>query len=260
MKNTVMKNTLVQSRVAAHTVVSATENIFCLCLHVPAVAAVCRPGQFVMLYLGRGDLLLPRPISIHDAEGEHISLIYKVVGAGTAHLQTFKPGDALTLLGPLGNGFTLPAERAHVALVGGGIGIPPLYFALRKLGHCAVDACLGYRDAAILAEDFGKHRHCANVSLASESGRHGLKGNVMDLLSGQTFDGILACGPKPMLRAVAQWAQSHGIPCQVCMEERMACGLGTCMGCVAATADGYRRVCCEGPVFDALTIEWGDEW
>ena len=245
-------------RVEIGSILANTEispGIFSMTIHLPLIAADCVPGQFVMLYLDRGDTLLPRPISICDADCEEgsLTLVYQVVGSGTAHLSGLKPGASLRILGPLGNGFAQKNGLRSAALVGGGIGAPPLLMLAKQLRGrgVALDACLGFRDTSILTDEFTALG--AQVHIATDSGREGLRGTVIDLLRAHNLhpDEIFACGPKPMLSALAGYARQHNIPCQVCLEERMACGLGACVGCVVKSQGKpeYKKVCCDGPVF-----------
>ena len=168
-------------------------------------------------------------------------------------------------LGPLGNGFSLPESGEGIILIGGGIGTPPLLSVAQTLPG-QTEAILGFRnaDACILARDFALA--CANVQIATDDGSLGFHGLVTDLLreriavKEKPCTGILACGPTPMLKAIAALAQEHQIPCQVSLEERMGCGVGACLVCACKTkeADGehYRHVCKDGPVFDAREVVW----
>jgi len=235
-------------------------DVYEMILHAPGTSEDCKPGQFMMVYLDKGELLLPRPISICRKEGDDIVLVYKVVGAGTDYMSTLPPGTLLRLTGPLGNGFTIKNGLKKVALIGGGIGVPPMVMLFKELSGVQVDVFLGFRDEAILKSHFAG----ANVHIATETGQEGIKGNVLDLLNehGQQYDEMYACGPKAMLAAVSGYAKDKGIPLQVSLEERMACGVGTCMGCVTPTPakDGnnppmYMKICCEGPVFYSDKVE-----
>ena len=203
---------------------------------------------------------LSRPISVHKWEPETltVSFLYQIVGQGTARLAALKEGDALQLTGPMGNGFDVPdiaARYEKIALVGGGIGVPPL------LGQAAFTAknstaVLGFRsaDRAMLGEDY--RDYCEAVYLCSDDGSLGRHGFVdalvrQELSEDKNYDAVLACGPKPMLRNVAKVAQEFGVPCQVSMEERMGCGIGAYLVCVCDKTDGaHARVCKDGPVFE----------
>jgi len=241
------------------------DRIFAMTIKLPGIAEQCVSGQFVMIYLDRGDMLLPRPISICDADKGSglIHLVYHVVGGGTEHLAGLKPGASLRALGPLGNGFTIKDGLKSAALVGGAVGAAPLLLLSRELaGHgVKTSVFLGFRDASFLGKEFKALG--ADVHIATDSGKEGFHGNVIDLLREQNSapDEFFACGPKPMLYHLARYAKEKNIPCQVCLEERMACGLGACLGCVAKSAPGFEpetiKVCCEGPVLysDAVMLD-----
>ena len=215
-------------------------------------------GQFIMVYLDRGELLLPRPISICDAEEEIIEIVYQVVGKGTLALSKMKKKQDIKILAPLGKGFDLPQnpkDSGIVAVVGGGIGVPPLYYTAKKLVNMGfkVHAYLGFRTAPILAEKFRDLKDCL-VSVATEDGSLGHHGFITDAIDFKNISNIKACGPEPMLREITKLSYENNIPCQVSMEQRMACGIGTCVGCVIKIKEQYTRVCCQGPVFDALEV------
>ncbi|MBN1297107.1 dihydroorotate dehydrogenase electron transfer subunit [bacterium] len=236
-------------------------------LDAPAIAQAACPGQFLMVRIGRSlsDPLLRRPISIMDTGPDgSVELLYKVVGRGTRLLSSFSAGDRLDMTGPLGNGFFPPETSHHAVLIGGGIGIPPLMFLARVLhrrSDVTVTAFLGARTAADLpmVDRFGLIG--ATVILATETGETGLMGRVTDPLLGwlngndRTEPTVMyACGPDAMLHAVRDICVDHTIPGQLSLEEHMGCGIGACLGCVVPTRDGYRRVCTDGPVFNAEEI------
>ena len=216
-----------------------------------------------------GDPLLARPFGISSVlSRSSIEVVYRVVGRGTALLTGIKKGQTLNLLGPLGKGFPMPAKGTIAVLVGGGSGFPPLHFFAQRAGkntHFFIGArnkeCLP--PAVILRsfKDVAEHVH-----IATDDGSAGVKGASTDILnaflSGMEKKSrlvIYACGPHGMLAAVSKIAAEHGIPCHVSMEERMACGLGACMGCsVPQKAGGYKRACKEGPVFDSKEIDWSE--
>ena len=220
-------------------------------------------GQFLHIACGEG-LLLRRPISVcmvqEDEPQDTARVVFEVRGEGTKWLAQRQVGDKLNVLGPLGNGFTVnPNDR--LLLVGGGIGVPPL------LGQAAFTAknstaVLGFRSAgrAMLVEDY--RDYCEAVYLCSDNGslgRHGfVDAQLKDILEkDKNFTAVLACGPKPMLKNVAKVAAEYGVPCQVSLEERMACGVGACLGCAVQMADGtMKHVCKDGPVFDAKEVDW----
>lgn len=241
-----------------------------LVLKAPVAAKTARPGQFVMLRVSENrDPLLARPFGISSViEKNSIELYYRVAGRGTALLTTVGPGHALTLHGPLGNGFPMPEKGVTPVLVAGGSGFPPLLFLAKRLGLKSRSLLFyGARNRSCLLPEgivMQFRKHGAQVRFATEDGSRGKRGLVSDLLSPFLFAGghdgkvvLYACGPRPMLAAVARIAAEKSIRCYVSLEERMACGLGACMGCsVPVKAGGYQRVCKEGPVFDAREIDW----
>mgnify|MGYP003262015245 CR=1 FL=1 len=222
-----------------------------------------RAGQFLHVACGEGSLLR-RPISVAltlaDEPENTAALIFEVKGEGTRWLSKRKVGDMVDVLGPLGNGFSVE-EGGRYLLVGGGIGTPPLLGYAEAFHENAV-AVLGFRsaDRAILVDRY--REDCKEVYLCTDdgsAGRHGfVDAQVRDILEkDRGFTAILACGPKPMLKSVAKAAAEYGVPCQVSMEERMACGVGACLGCALQMADGtMKHVCKDGPVFSAEEVDW----
>ena len=218
-------------------------------------------GQFVHIKCGHSRLLR-RPISVCEwqADQQRLRIVFEVRGEGTEWLARRKAGDTLDVLGPLGCGFQVERE-ARCLLVGGGIGVPPM-LGCAKWTAGQSTAVLGFRsaDRAMLTEEFQKC--CKDVLLCSDDGSLGQKGFVdaqvrAVLEKDKNFTAVLACGPKPMLKNVAAVAAEYGVPCQVSMEERMACGVGACLGCAIQMADGtMKHVCKDGPVFDAEEVEW----
>lgn len=229
------------------------------------LAQDARCGQFVAVYPKDKSTLLPRPISICETDREEgtLRLVYRVAGKGTAEFSGLKAGDSVDILGVLGNGF--PVEKAGkgmtAVLLGGGIGVPPILQLAKEL-DCRKKIVVGYRDSrCFLKEDFAQN---GEVCVATEDGSVGTKGNVMDAIreNGLNADIIYACGPMPMLRAVKKYAQEHHIPAYISLEERMACGVGACLGCVCKTAarDSHShvnnaRICTDGPVFEAGEVD-----
>ena len=246
------------------------EGIYSMTLRYPEGEAPDRvkPGQFAGIYTGSPAMLLPRPISIcrWNAAERELRFVYRIAGAGTASLAGFKAGDTVDLLGVLGNGYdTEKLIGKKVLLLGGGIGIPPmleLAAALCGKGSSEVTAVMGYRNGDLfLAQELGQF---ARLFIATEDGSVGTKGNVLDAMreTEVSADVICACGPMPMLRAVKQYAKERGIPAYISLEERLACGVGACLGCVTKTAgiDSHShvhnaRICTEGPVFEAKEVE-----
>lgn len=222
------------------------------------------PGQFICLYPKDKSTLLPRPISICEADKENgrLRIVYRVAGKGTAEFSACKAGDSIEILGTLGNGF--PVEKAagkKVFLMGGGIGIPPMLELAKKM-QAQKQIVAGYRDKeTFLKEDLEKN---GTVYIATEDGSVGTKGNVMDAIreNGLQADMIFACGPLPMLRAIKAYAEEKDIPAYISLEEHMACGVGACLGCVVKTKEkdhhshvNNARICTDGPVFEAREVE-----
>jgi len=239
-----------------------------LVLKAPETAAAALPGQFVMLRVSDNlDPLLARPFGISAVLAKtSIEIVYRVVGRGTTLLTGMAAGSTLSLLGPLGKGFPMPGKAVTPVLVAGGSGFPPLHFLSLRAGaraHFFVGArnkeCLPPTGVLKSLRD-----HTAKVHVATEDGSAGKQGMSTDILNDflskveQKGSLVLyACGPHAMLAAVSRIAVEHAIPCFVSTEERMACGLGVCMGCsIPMKAGGYKRACKEGPVFDSREVEW----
>ncbi|MBQ9825740.1 MAG: dihydroorotate dehydrogenase electron transfer subunit [Firmicutes bacterium] len=215
------------------------------------VSAVTRPGQFVDIRLpGR---YLRRPISVCDCEPGRLTLIYKVLGEGTAEMTRMEPGTELDVLTGLGNGFDLSKAGDDPVLIGGGIGIPPLYWLAKELikSGKTPSVVLGFNtaDEMFYADEF-RALGC-EVTVATVDGSYGIKGYVTNAVN-KRFSQYFACGPGPMLKAV----HALPLPGQLSLEERMGCGFGACMGCSIKTKDGYKRVCKDGPVFDREELPW----
>ena len=216
------------------------------------VSGAERPGQFVNLKLE--GCFLRRPISVFDREGDRLTLIYRTVGEGTRKMSSMKPGETIDCLTGLGNGYDLSRAGDHPLLLGGGVGVPPLYWLgkeLRARGK-EVSAVLGFnsREDVFAEEDF-RNIGC-QVTVTTADGSYGRKGFVTDALpEGPSY--FYACGPEPMLRAVDRTAVTDG---EFSLEERMGCGFGACMGCSCRTKDGYKRICREGPVLRKGEIQW----
>jgi len=221
------------------------------------------PGQFVEVRVdATPSVLLRRPISIHyfDEESNELGLLVQLVGDGTRWMATLKAGDLLNVVLPLGNGFTLPADKAvRPLLVGGGVGVAPLLYLgmkLREMG-IAPTFLLGSRTENELMQlaEFEKY---GPVYITTENGAVGEQGYVTQhsVLSREQFGQVYTCGPKPMMVAVARWAKSAGVPCEVSLENKMACGVGACLCCVEDTKEGNVCVCKEGPVFSIDKLSW----
>ncbi len=240
------------------------QNIFKLTVKAPEITAEAKPGQFVNIYPKDKSTLLPRPISICNTEGDLLSLVIAVVGSGTAEFFQYAESQEILLSSPLGNGFNLDisGDKKEIAVVGGGVGIPPMLMTAKILSEKHnVTAFLGYRSEVFLTEEFAKY--CKEVHIATDSGETGFKGNVVQLIKEKNgFDYAFACGPKPMLRALTEYTseKANAIPLQVSLEERMGCGYGACVGCVCKIKDNqtavHKRICTEGPVFMGSEVIW----
>ena len=227
------------------------------------IAKEAKPGQFVMVYPKDKSTILPRPISICEAEGDLLRLVYRVAGKGTKEFSLYEENEDVTVMGPIGNGF--PIEKAlgkKAVLIGGGIGVPPILQLSKEIKAKEVTTVLGYRNNDLfLKDDFDKY---SNTVIATEDGSVGTKGNVLTAIKEQGIecDVIFACGPMPMLRAIKQYAKEKNIEAYISLEERMACGVGACLGCVCKTVKkdehshvNNARVCTEGPVFLASEVD-----
>ncbi|MEI8345294.1 MAG: dihydroorotate dehydrogenase electron transfer subunit [Candidatus Omnitrophota bacterium] len=251
-------------------------------LHLPKIARLCRPGQFVELTLSQThDPLLPRPFSFMAADSRDIWILYRALGKGTGLLAKMRLDAKIRVLGPLGNGFAMPAASGRggaadqMVLVGGGVGIPPLHhlaaaaIASKKIAPKNIRVFLGSRSAAHLLCEKEFKKMSVSLTLVTEDGSKGSKGLVTQPLerllrasagaSGRLW--VYACGPVPMLSAVAALCEKVGIACQVSLEAMMACGFGACLGCAVELKpqeEGlrYATVCKDGPVFDSKDILW----
>ncbi len=239
-------------------------DVFSMWIQTKDIAKNARAGQFISVYSKDGSRLLPRPISICEVEGDRLRIVYRTVGKGTKEFSGYGAGDTLDVMGPLGNGYTKLNKKA--ILMGGGIGIPPMLELARELkngGYDVSDAdiVLGYRDELFLNEELAQY---GRVTIATEDGSAGTKGNVLDAIKAEGIKGdvIYACGPTPMLRAIKAYANENGIECYLSLEEKMACGIGACLACVCKSKEiddhshvHNKRVCKEGPVFNAEDVE-----
>ena len=217
-------------------------------------SALTNPGQFINIALE--GLYLRRPISVCCYEEGSITIIYKVVGKGTKKMVAMTEGDELDVLVGLGNGFDVEKARSRkVAVIGGGVGVPPMYDTARRLKRMGADvtAILGFatKDVSFYIEKFEELG--IPVMVTTDDGSLGTKGFVTDALKASGCEYFMACGPTPMLRALHR----TGIPGQLSFEERMGCGFGACMGCTCHTLVGTKRVCKDGPVFptEEVTFE-----
>ncbi|MGN0984187.1 MAG: dihydroorotate dehydrogenase electron transfer subunit [Gemmiger sp.] len=217
-------------------------------------------GQFYMLRAWAPDAppILSRPISVHDFD-EHtgaLTFLYQIKGEGTQKLAALQAGDTLTVTGPCGNGFDVAslAGMSRIAVVGGGIGTAPLLLLCKRLARAGVrpDLYVGFRDQPYGLEAFVPV--CNTIHLSTDSGAVGHHGLVTDLLSPAQYGVVLTCGPMVMMRGVARLCAAAGVPCLASLEQKMACGLGACLGCTCHTLVGPKTVCKDGPVFKAEEV------
>ena len=219
------------------------------------VSEITSPGQFVNIKLQ--GLFLRRPISVCDSENGILTLIYKVVGKGTEQMSEMTEGEELDVLTGLGNGYNTEISGEKPVLLGGGVGVPPLYMLAKKLiaEGKKVTVILGFntKEEIFCEEDFKALG--ANVVVATADGSYGVKGFVTDALKDVDYTYFYTCGPEPMLKALYKTTSTSG---QFSFEERMGCGFGACMGCSCKTITGYKRICKEGPVLEKEEILWAD--
>ena len=238
---------------------------------LPRPLSPVTPGQFAMLSIDdTGGMVLPRPFSIHNfehgKEASWLDFLFKVVGRGTARLANLSVGSPIMILAPLGKGFPVLPVGYKAIIVAGGMGIAPLFPLIRglKKASSTLSVLYGARSCDDLVclpvlRDMGD----IHLKITTEDGTGaGEKGLVTQLLAYEEEEGkaaIYACGPEPMLQSVADYADERNIPCWISLERWMACGVGACLSCVVKTTVGYKRVCCDGPIFAATDIAWRDD-
>lgn len=243
-----------------------TDLYFRLVVRAPQIAPRVQPGQFAHVRVPPlKAALLRRPFSIYQVRGDTFSILYKVVGQGTEALARMRPGEELSVIGPLGHGFTVPPPGGETPLlVAGGYGMAALYLLAERSPQKGLVFVGGRRRADILCEP--EFRALGwDVRVTTEDGSHGEKGLVTQPLLAELRRGIhqrkvFACGPTPMLQAVGQLAEEFNLPAELSMDEHLCCGVGVCLTCVIPIKSGegweYQRTCTEGPVFDACQLVW----
>jgi dihydroorotate dehydrogenase electron transfer subunit len=240
------------------------EGVGLMVLYAPRVASTVEPGQFVHLRLdSHAETILRRPFSVHRASGEHIELLYQVLGAGTRLMSGMRSGDtSMDIVGPLGTGWAVPNDLGHALLVAGGLGAAPLGMLAERLAErgVAVTVAHGAPTAERLVARELFERVCRVVDVATDDGSAGergfVTGPVARLLAAERFDVAYVCGPEAMQRVVSGLLADAGVPCQISLERLMACGIGACLSCVVSTSSGLKRACVDGPVFDAREVVW----
>ena len=218
-------------------------------------SAITASGQFVNIQLD--GLYLRRPISVCDREGDKLTIVYKAVGKGTEQMSRMQPGEKLDVLTGLGNGYDLTLSGGNPVLLGGGVGVPPMYLLAKELLKQGkkVSVILGFNTKSeIFYEQEFKNLGC-NVTVTTVDGSYGTKGFVTTALETMGYSYFYTCGPEPMLKAVYKASNTSG---QMSFEKRMGCGFGACMGCSCKTLTGYKRICKEGPVMKKEEILWED--
>ena len=241
-------------------------------LEAPYIAKNAKPGQFIQVRCSNGlDPLLRRPFSIHrlKAQGSRlkgIEILYEVLGKGTELLAGKKKGESLNVLGPLGNGFTMPSAfslQPSAILVAGGIGVAPLIFLAEKLKEIRIMVLLGARTKNLILCEKDFKKATPEVYVSTDDGTYGSQGFVSKLFhkilktTESKFETIVyVCGPHGMLKCIADICQERKFKCQVSLEEKMACGIGVCLGCAVKTKSGTKLACKDGPIFNASELIW----
>jgi len=250
------------------TIISSREAMsgtYLLWLRSPQVASGAKPGQFVMVDCGEDNALpLRRPISIHQLDGDNLALLFNTVGKGTCWLSQRQKGEAIDLLGPLGNGFSINPDSHNLLLVAGGIGIAPLRFLVDRAVEQGkkVTLLVGAKcGIQLIPEEFLPKG--VTIITATEDGGQGYQGCVSELLPdyANSADQVFACGPAAMYCEIARRKETLGLegkPIQVSLEMRMGCGLGVCYACTMKTRNGLKQVCKDGPVFELDDIIWDE--
>lgn len=247
-----------------------SDRFFKITLKSNYITSKAKPGQFVNIKVSNTtDPLLRRPISIHKIirESQTFELLYEVVGKGTVLLSQKTSLETINILGPLGNGFSLTKRPKETAiLVGGGIGIAPLYALAEKITkktYRSVHVLIGAKTKSFILCESDFKNLGADVFISTEDGSYGKKGLITQTLDNLIHDlnlknvDIFSCGPYPMLKSISEIADKHKSKCQMSFEANMACGIGACKGCAIKTNSGYKMVCKDGPIFDAKEINWG---
>ena len=241
-----------QSIFSIHSNTALTDSVYKMVL-TGDTSAITAPGQFVNIQItGK---FLRRPISVCDYDGESLTIVYKVVGSGTAILSRMVPGEKLDILTGLGNGYDLAPAGDSPVLLGGGVGVPPLYHLSRRLLAMGkqVTVILGFNTGSeVFYEQEFRALGC-RVIVTTTDGSYGVKGFATTPLNGLDYSYFYACGPEPMLKAVYHSTRTSG---QMSFEERMGCGFGACMGCSCKTLTGFKRICKDGPVMRKEEILW----
>ena len=253
-----MKKLVVVGKILANEAINA--NVKRMVIEAPQIAEAAQPGQFVHVKKTDSVNFLRRPFSIADADRENgtITLIYRIVGKGTAEYAAMKVGEAFSILGPIGNGFALKDGRP--LLIGGGVGIAPLIYLSRQLKDKKPILLIGGKNKDEVFWEKYLQEFADKIYITTDDGSVGFKGFTVQLLpqilAENNIEHIYTCGPNIMMEGVAKLAYEHDIDCQVSLEKRMACGIGVCLGCTfeGKLTKKRRKVCTEGPVFEAKEV------
>ena len=257
--------------------------LYVMVLESPEIAAAVEPGQFVhMLVPGMGEHILRRPFSVYAADAMHgtVDILYQVVGYGSDHMTTLTSdgpfADQVEMIGPVGHGWQAPAGAKRALLVGGGVGAAPLFMLAESLvaNGVSLDVVLGAQtEAALTCRNryeqllMNAKGDCAEAGprCATDDGSYGRSGFCTSLVeealdaakqTGEPYDYLAVCGPEPLMKIVARMGDEAGVPTEISMEKRMACGIGACLSCVVDTVDGKKRACVDGPVFKSNEVMW----
>lgn len=233
----------------------------------PEIADLAKPGQFIEIKASPEealDPLLSRPISIYriDRKEGSLAIIFKTIGRGTRQIANLQVGNKVSIFGPVGNGFSLPEGVKRIALIAGGIGMPPLFGLAEHYPGKDFTLFYGGRSTGDLLGLEAWEQLGVPYRLATDDGTAGFRGLVTTMFEMENeaspFDYIIACGPKPMLKAVQQLAAKYRLPGALSLEAYMACGVGACLGCTCTTSKGYKRVCVDGPVFEMSEVAFDE--
>jgi len=244
------------------------EGLYKFSVEAKEIVDVAKPGNFVEIRINENsDPFLRRPISIYNLDKEKgiLEFIFQVKGKGTQLLAKKEEGDLIDIIGPLGSGTFKFEGKKNIAIIGGGIGIFPLYELAKQAKNSGVriHTYLGFKNKELVTLEKEFEEVSSNLTITTDDGTYGEKGFAINYLEKELkeFDGIYACGPLPMLKAVKKLGEENNIPCQISLEEKMGCGLGVCLGCAVKTAASskdspeYVHVCKAGPVFDSKIVE-----
>lgn len=246
--------------------IALTDTLWLMKVEVEEIGVQLQPGQFVHVQLpGMEGHILRRPFSVYYTEDNNkvLAILYQVVGYGSAHMTTLNPGAVVSVMGPIGQGWSVPSNASKVLLVAGGVGGAPLYLHAEalKAAHVDMDVVLGAQtEKALVVEDRYKTLLGKDLLIATDDGSKGRKGFctevVKDCVQAQNYDYVYCCGPEPMMRIVSELCLEAGLPTFISLEKRMACGIGACLSCIVETKQGRKRSCVDGPVFDAAEVIW----